>query len=197
MADKWTCPTCNRQMLHSQQQDHQAGKAHIRRLTNQNPTAGTATAHLNSQPFHPTSTSPSNSSHPAASRSIDPTNPQKKTPVPPIIKPKSRSQQNHFNQAKVRNHGKSGPGVTAAGRSSSFQPSAPSPAPAGPQHFAYSDWETDWESVGFGQMGFAAGSGSSSTRYEYGGFGSEKGENFGLCDKDCGWCGHCMDDVDI
>lgn len=22
-------------------------------------------------------------------------------------------------------------------------------------------------------------------------------ENYGLCDKDCGWCGHCMDGVDI
>ena len=25
----------------------------------------------------------------------------------------------------------------------------------------------------------------------------EKGDDFGLCDKDCGWCGHCMDNADI
>ncbi|KAL6895417.1 hypothetical protein HDV57DRAFT_8729 [Trichoderma longibrachiatum] len=26
---------------------------------------------------------------------------------------------------------------------------------------------------------------------------SDKGDNFGLCDKDCGWCGHCADGYDF
>ncbi|KAF2756248.1 hypothetical protein EJ05DRAFT_502711 [Pseudovirgaria hyperparasitica] len=33
--------------------------------------------------------------------------------------------------------------------------------------------------------------------YEYGYDHGSKGTEFGLCDKECGWCGHCMDNVDI
>ena len=48
----------------------------------------------------------------------------------------------------------------------------------------------DWGFVGF-QQNSSAGSSA------YNGYDSKKGDDFGLCDKDCGWCGHCMDGVDI
>ena len=34
-------------------------------------------------------------------------------------------------------------------------------------------------------------------QYETAFFLEDAGVNYGLCDKDCGWCGHCMDGVDI
>lgn len=50
----------------------------------------------------------------------------------------------------------------------------------------------DWEFVGFQQTWSTASSSS-----VYNGYYSGGGDNYGLCDKDCGWCGHCMDRVDI
>ena len=48
----------------------------------------------------------------------------------------------------------------------------------------------NWGFIGFGQSSFA-------TNYAYDEYYSEKGDDFGICDKDCGWCGHCMDNIDI
>ena len=48
----------------------------------------------------------------------------------------------------------------------------------------------DWGFVGFQQNWSTASS-------AYNGYYSGGGDNYGLCDKDCGWCGHCMDGVDI
>ena len=48
----------------------------------------------------------------------------------------------------------------------------------------------DWGFVGFSQgRSFAS---YNQDKYWLGG-----GDNYGLCDKDCGWCGHCMDNVYI
>ena len=48
------------------------------------------------------------------------------------------------------------------------------------------------------EWGFIGFDGSSSYQsIGYGGGSSLGAENYGLCDKDCGWCGHCMDGVDI
>ncbi|KAB2576701.1 hypothetical protein DBV05_g4761 [Lasiodiplodia theobromae] len=63
-------------------------------------------------------------------------------------------------------------------------------------------------SGGGGGGGGGGGSGGSSSSgygytsgnfgYGYGyGYGFGGGYDWGLCDKDCGWCGHCMDGVDI
>lgn len=48
----------------------------------------------------------------------------------------------------------------------------------------------DWDFIDYEQTEYA--NSSAYDGYYYGG-----DENYGLCDKDCGWCGHCMDDVDI
>lgn len=48
----------------------------------------------------------------------------------------------------------------------------------------------DWGFIGFNH-GFSLG-GPEQDDYWLGG-----GDNYGLCDKDCGWCGHCMDNADI
>lgn len=58
----------------------------------------------------------------------------------------------------------------------------------------YSTYEpcgnADWGFIGFNH-GFSL-SGSEQNDYHFGG-----GDDYGLCDKDCGWCGHCMDNVNI
>lgn len=48
----------------------------------------------------------------------------------------------------------------------------------------------EWGFIGFG------GSSRSQSSWYGGGSFSEAG-NYGLCDKDCGWCGRCMDGVDV
>jgi len=48
----------------------------------------------------------------------------------------------------------------------------------------------DWGFVGF-RHGWSLG-GSEQDDYCLGG-----GDSYGLCDKDCGWCGHCMDNSDV
>ena len=53
-------------------------------------------------------------------------------------------------------------------------------------------FSSDWGFVGFEQNWSAAGSSSA-----YDGYYSGGGDNYGICDKDCGWCGYCMDGVDI
>ena len=53
---------------------------------------------------------------------------------------------------------------------------------------AYS--QSDWGFVGFQQNLSPV-----SSAHDQHGFGDSY--DYGLCDKDCGWCGHCMDNVDI
>ena len=48
----------------------------------------------------------------------------------------------------------------------------------------------DWGFVGFDHS-FSLGAPEQDYYWLGGGY------NYGLCDKDCGWCGHCMDNVDI
>jgi hypothetical protein len=59
------------------------------------------------------------------------------------------------------------------------------------------DWSFDEDSYESGEYG----SGPYAYRYNRDsycpgtGYSYELGEDYGLCDKDCGWCGHCMDGV--
>ena len=48
----------------------------------------------------------------------------------------------------------------------------------------------DWGFVGF-DHGWSLGGSEQDDYWLRGGY------DYGLCDKDCGWCGHCMDNVDI
>jgi hypothetical protein len=54
------------------------------------------------------------------------------------------------------------------------------------------------------RQSYGANSTGKETRRSYrvwsdgtGRYHSDVGDNHALCDKDCGWCGHCMDNVDI
>ncbi|KAK0663230.1 hypothetical protein DIS24_g1369 [Lasiodiplodia hormozganensis] len=49
---------------------------------------------------------------------------------------------------------------------------------------------------GSSSSGYGYTSGNFGYGYGYG-YGFGDGYDWGLCDKDCGWCGHCMDGVDI
>ncbi|KAL9037571.1 MAG: hypothetical protein Q9214_005643 [Letrouitia sp. 1 TL-2023] len=86
-------------------------------------------------------------------------------------------------KTRQENPGKSGP-KKARRRNGIATPSTYFYAEAHP----YSDYGV----FSFGQGQYTASSASN-------GFSSGEGDgyNWGLCDKDCGWCGHCMDGVDI
>ena len=60
--------------------------------------------------------------------------------------------------------------------------------------FTYTQSSTPFSSdlgfVGFKQDWSAANS-------SYGAYYPEGGDDYGLCDKDCGWCGYCMNGIDI
>lgn len=157
--NKWTCSTCNREMLKSQQRDHRAGKAHINRLK-RIPNAGGASA-----PPVQATTAKKDSPQAVTSFTARTQNPKPK--------PRKATQQGDPRSAGSTNRKLRGrPAAT-----NSSQPLGPSAHP-------------NWGFIGFGQSGFA----ESYDKHEY---HSGKGCDFGLCDKDCGWCGHCMDDVDI
>lgn len=53
----------------------------------------------------------------------------------------------------------------------------------------------DWGFVGFRQSARTVAVSYDATGYGYDEYCSEEGDNFALCDKDCGWCGYCMDNV--
>ncbi len=153
--NEWTCTTCSRKMLKSQQQDHWAGKAHINRLKLISSAGGA------SEPPLQATTAKKDSPQAATTITARIQNPKPK--------PRKATQQGHPGSAGSKNRKlRRGPAVA-----SSSQPPEP---PAHP----------NWGFMGFGQSGFAES-------YEYDEYFSGKGDSFGLCDKDCGWCGHCMD----
>ena len=153
----WTCTTCNRTMLKTQQQVHLAGKAHIARLKQVPSTASNA-------PLQ--STTAKEESLQAAT--ITTTRSQKAK-----AKPATKPQQG--NPGKV--------GSKSKNRRSGVATISTYPLSEAP-------YSSDWGFVGFEQNSSAASS-------VYDGYYSGGGDNYGLCDKDCGWCGHCMGGVDI
>ncbi len=154
---KWTCITCNRVMLKTQQQDHLAGKAHIARLK-QAPIAASGA------PLQP-SVAKDESLHAA---NITTTRSQKAN-AKPVTKPQ-QGNPNKFGYKSTKRR--------SGAATMSTYPQLETPYPP------------HWGFVGFQQNWSTASS-------AYNGYYSEKGDDFGLCDKDCGWCGHCMDGVDI
>ncbi len=182
--NEWTCTTCSRKMLNSQQQDHRAGKAHISRLQ-QISSAGSAsgpphqatTAKKDPPQTATTITARTQSSEPKPRKTTVEIRLQKSVKVSRhfcrTVRFSTATQQGHPGSAGSKNRKlRRGPAVA-----SSSQPPEP---PAHPI----------WGFTGFGQSGSAAS-------YEYNEYYSGKGSSFGLCDKDCGWCGHCMSYADI
>ena len=55
----------------------------------------------------------------------------------------------------------------------------------------------DWGFIGFQQSARTFAANFDAIGHGYDQYPSEEGDNFALCDKDCGWCGHCMDNVDV
>ena len=153
----WTCTTCSRVMLKTQQQDHLAGKAHIARSKQVAITASNA-------PLQPTI---------AKEESLQAANITTTRSQRAKAKPATKSQQG--NSRKV--------GCKTTKRTSGAATTFTHPQLSTP-------FSSDWGFVGFEQNWSAASS-------AYNGYYSGGGDNYGLCDKDCGWCGHCMDGVDI
>ena len=153
----WTCTTCSRVMLKTQQQDHLAGKAHIARSKQVPITASSA-------PLQPTI---------AKEESLQAANITTTRSQRAKAKPATKSQQG--NPRKV--------GCKTTKRTSGAATTFTHPQQSTP-------FSSDWGFVGFEQSWSAASS-------AYNGYYSGGGDNYGLCDKDCGWCGHCMDGVDI
>lgn len=165
--NEWTCTTCNRKMLKSQQQDHQTGKAHINRLK-QISSAGAASE----PPLQATAAKkdPPQAATTSTARNQYPKPKPRKATGRHTVRFPTATQQGHPGSAGSKNRKlRGGPAVA-----SSSEP---------PEH-------PNWGFLGFDQVGFAAS-------YEYDECYSGKGDDFGLCDKDCGWCGHCMDYADV
>lgn len=167
--NEWACTTCSRKMLKSQQQDHRAGKAHINRLK-QISSAGAASE----PPLQATTAKkdPPQAATTVTARNQDP-KPKPRKAVGRPVGFSIATRQGHPRSAGSKNKKlRGGPAVTSSSR-----------LPEPPAH-------PSWGLFGFGQSGFAVS-------YEYDEYCSKKGDSFGLCDKDCGWCGHCMDHANI
>ena len=172
VGSTWKCTTCNRSMQKISQRDHLAGKAHMARLK-QVPSTVAKTA------LQPTTAK----DEPPKAAAISTTGSQK-AKVKPVNKPK---------QGIL---GKKGPKSTKSrsGAASTFTYSR-SVAPH----------SSGWGFVGFEQKGTVASSVSSgSSGYDSkGAYHFQGGDcfggagDYGACDKDCGWCGRCMDGIDI
>lgn len=118
-----------------------------------------------------------------------------KTPLP------STSTKGKFAQAATKNtkksqkakfkppakHQQSNPSKVGSASTKSRN-GAPTMATCYPYFFARP--YTDWDFIDSEQTEYTTS--SSYLDYYLGG-----GEDYGLCDKECGWCGHCMDGVDI
>lgn len=158
-GNQWTCTTCNRTMLGSQQQDHQAGKAHVSRLKELS-SAGAA-----SRPPLQATTAKKHKPQTATTTTADTQKPKPE--------PRKTAQQGQPGGAGIKNRRRK---HRPAGASSSQPPNA----------HTYLSLRV----IGYRHSDFAE-------TYEYNEPYSGKGSNFGVCDKDCGWCGHCMDNVDF
>ncbi|KAL9607224.1 MAG: hypothetical protein Q9167_007842 [Letrouitia subvulpina] len=151
----WTCTTCSRKMLHSQQEDHLGGQAHKRLAKLQRAAADVSCSAMTNITTPPKETSTATTKSQKAKAKSAPKTQQEN---PGKGKPKS---------TKRRNGAASAPNYLYA------------------EDHPYSDYGL----VGFGQNWSAT---SASDKFCVG-----SGYDWGLCDKNCGWCGHCMDNVDL
>ena len=186
--NEWTCTTCSRKMLQSQQQDHLAGKPHNNRLKQITPGGAKASSNSSSSLQAATAGDPSPAAAvPPVSTSIARTQKAK----PKLAKTTHQSQPAEAKKnTKNRNARDKTIGIFSPSSSSIIQP--PEPADAHP----------NWGFIGFQQSTTHSSvlpqSYDAPTAYRYDDYYfAGKGDNFGACDKDCGWCGHCMDNVYI
>ncbi len=162
---KWTCLTCSREMQALSKQAHLAGKPHIARLEQANIVTTEAKS--------PSTAVIAKSSRKARNK------PKPKPKPKPKSKSKSSPQPPNPSQAK---------GISASGHSG--DPSQQLGLPYPP----------DYGFSGFAESSTSRRRNTSTKNNNYDGFG-DYGPNgygcldYGICDKDCGWCGHCMDGV--
>ena len=145
----WTCATCNRQMLRTQQKDHLAGRAHNAKLK-QNSSAAPG-------PTHQPDTAKTRKNKKAKAGT------------------ETQKSGSGTSESKSTKHNRYGAGTNPLGHHPDAHP--------------YSDWGF----IGFSQN--AATRSVATSTYDDVYFGG--GMDYGLCDKDCGWCGHCMDGADV
>ena len=196
---EWTCSVCSRTMQTDQRDAHLAGQPHAARVKASHKTASNTSAvnpsvKPNRKPEASadnvvpsvssvtTSTTTSTTTGTSLLTSETPTTPSKKNAnhIPP--RPKSK--------------GAKGRGSKATTTSSISHLSTTNASP----------WEEGDEDCGFvgfsqGGGGSGSGSGSSSGRGYYDShpyyYSSGADRDYGACDKDCGWCGRCMERVYI
>lgn len=173
---KWTCSICSREMERSQKQEHLDGKPHIARLKlAQNATPGALVQTATTKIKSPQATTATTKSPQKAKT--------KAKPKPKANSQKAKSQQPSPRQAK---------GILASSQSSVPTASASLQAPVlGSPDCGFIEFDQHGAS-----RSFLHEEGSFRTNEDYGleDFGCLE---YGLCDKDCGWCGHCMDGADF
>ncbi len=193
---KWTCTVCSRVMHASSRQEHLGGKPHIARLKQAQDTISeapvqTATTEKSSQTAAITATSSQKARtelkakrRPAKSQPAQ-RQPAKSQPARPRLAKPQPAKLQPANSGKAK-------GILVSSRSR-----VPT---ATPFQQVRALGSPDCGFVGFDQ-------GSASQSFPRGRRSSEKDEHYGIdiyecedyaiCDKDCGWCGHCMDGVDV
>ena len=185
---KWTCTTCSREMQAKHKEPHLAGKPHIARVK-QN-----AASSLSSSSSSPIGA--------VVQQQLQ----QKKSLVAPsttiaakttsVVQSGTENQPNPPQKKKKKQKAKKATAGTNTNTNYNYNYGRTKPAAAPqPQQQQISGlpYPPDHVFVGFG--GYSSRGGGYGGNYGRGYY--DKGDDFGLCDKDCGWCGHCMDGVDV
>ena len=162
-SPQWNCPTCQRSMQEAQKQDHLMGKKHSARLKVTETSQHQALKSKTTPTTGPESVSKDSSAHNAANVSTS--------------NPRENVKNESFKTKKYRSHGKE-----PAHKGSSEQ----QPAKAIKYRQRHGAGLPKPHLSGYGFMGFSRSQNIS-------GYTFSEGGEYGLCDKDCGWCGHCMD----
>ena len=166
---KWKCVTCNREMQGFQREEHIAGKQHIARVkqTSGPQKPGIATENTLPPP-------PATLRKPQRGKS----SPKAK---PPQTNPKTSAEATGTDNKKKRTQA---PVPKSQQQQQQQQQQMGLPYP--PDHL----FRGFAESGGRRKRNW----GGTSPSFSYSALDDV---NYGLCDKDCGWCGHCMDGVDV
>ena len=182
LPSSWTCEICSRAMQPDQKQAHLIGQKHTARLKQVQTTSATS--------VQTTTTVPAKNS------------PQTAT----IAAPNSRKAKT----TKTQNVGSASPVKPTTTASANVAQAATAATKSSPKraktktklrtksshHTASTSQELGQPYPDWGFVGFGGGSyGRPKSSYDYG--SSMGAGDYSICDKDCGWCGNCMDRVGV
>ncbi|KAL8734137.1 MAG: hypothetical protein Q9166_001622 [cf. Caloplaca sp. 2 TL-2023] len=177
-STKWTCITCSRTMEKSQKQVHLGGKPHLNREKQISTKDSTDVLRECDTSILPSRAGistlegtriPNNTEREIASKVLGTKNVRKRTKTK-----KDKAGNNNMQNSMTRKNDKVESFKSATNRGKTLGLPYPS----------------DTLFVGFSSRAISSSNNANITAYDH-------DMDYGLCDKDCGWCGRCMDGVDI